>query len=160
VGKDQFVNIDLDSDVIDGHYGPVYAELHLNKIENEQSSFNLGIQAAATGKFPDAWIMETFMGVENAEAMLEDAHANRLANSDEVDAYLKARLIEKLQAKSAGKADAIPGSQVPAPAGAPGPVMMPADGMAGPPMDPMMRANVGLANNPMGGMPVAPPVMQ
>lgn len=159
VGSDQFVDIELDSEVIDGHYAPVYVDLRLNKIENEQAAYNLGIQAAATGKFPDAWIMETFFGVENADAMLEDAHANRIANSDEVDAYLKARLIEKLQAKAAGKADAIPGSTVPAPAGAPAQVM-PADGMAGPPLDPMMQASMGQTQvGPGAAGMVAPPVM-
>lgn len=174
IGKSEFVDLTLDSELIDGHYGPVYVELHLNKISNEQAAFNLGIQAMQTGRFPDEWVLETFFGEENASAMLEDAHAMRIANSQEVDAYLKARLIEALSAKLNGTADKLPGQNVPAPTGAtmppppgmlpPGPggppPMVPASGMAGPPQGPDVRAAMGQTQPAAGaaGM-VAPPVM-
>lgn len=167
VGQTSFVNFDLDSNLIDGHYGPVYVELKLQKPEDNHAAWNLGIQAASTGKFPDEFILERFFAVENAAEMVKDATAQRIAQSEPVMQYLTARLIERLQAKAQGTADKIPGQNVPAPGPippqmmGPGGPMPPSDGMAGPPMDPMMRATLGIPGGQAGpGGPMTAPVLQ
>jgi hypothetical protein len=157
VGANKFVDLDLDSDTIDGHYGPVYVTLKLQAPEENHASWNLGIQAKQA-EMPDEFILEKFFAVENAAEMVKDMMVQKIARSEPVLMYLAQRLVERLQAKAADTADAVPGSKVPMPAGAPpmmppGMPMVPNGGMAGPPMDPMMRATLGVAPGVPGGAP-------
>lgn len=157
VGEKSFVSMDLKPDVIDGHYGPVYVTLKLRAPEQDHASWNLGIQAmSAVG--PQPWVFEKFFAIENADSFVKQMMVLKLAYSDETMAYLNARLIERLQAKANNTADTIPGSKVPAPGPLPAPgmgvdpttgqPMMRADGSGGPPMDPMMKATLGIAPGP------------
>lgn len=160
VGPKTFVNFDLDSKVIDGHYGPVYVSLKLQAPEENHASWNLGIQAMQAG-MPMHFVLEKFFAVENADEMIREMVTQKLVEAPETFQYLTARLIERLQAKAQNTADKLPGQNVPAPAGIPGPpgpsAPVAANGVPGPPMDPMMRAQLGIPGGPSlpGGPPVA-----
>ena len=164
IGRTEFVDLELDSETIGGHYGPVYVELKLQAPEQNFQAWNLGAQMLGV-LGPDPYVFEKFFGMENAEAFTKDMLARQIAYSPEVMGYLKERLIAKLRAQAENVADAVPGSKVPAPAGfvppQPGGGMaVPADGgLAGPPIDAAGRAAMGIPPAAQGAPTITAPML-
>lgn len=135
VGEGSYVQMTLKTDELDGHYGPVFVKNLLRSPEDDYAKYQLGIQALSSG-LPPEFTMEKFFGVENAHAMVKDMMAKQIAYSPKVrDEYLIPRLIERLKAQNENRAEEIPGSKIPVPAGAP-PQQIPVDPMTGQPMLP------------------------
>lgn len=160
VGEDSFVNLTLSPALIDGFYGPVYVNMLLREPESDYASWQLGIQAIEAG-FPMDFVLDKLLKIENSGSMAQTMMARKIAFSPEViSGYVIPRFVEHLKAKVDSTADAMPGENVPAPAGASGlPTMT---GMAGGdvtnpgvPGDAMARAQMGIAiPGPMAGPPI------
>ena len=173
ISTDRFVSQRLDSKLIDGHYGPVFAELKLRAPEDDYAKWNLGIQAIER-MGPHPFIFEKFFGIENAEAFVEELQTRQIVNSETIGMLLQQRLAAKLAAKWDGTADPGPGSQTAAPASstavpdpsAPptlsGPLPLEAAAAVSPqgnmPLDARVRASMGVTPGPGGtGGPVTAP---
>lgn len=174
ISSDTFVSRKLDSKLIDGHYGPIFADLKLRAPEEDYAKWNLGIQALER-MGPVPFIFEKFFGIENADKFVDDLQTAQLVNSPEIAMYLKQRLIARLASVLDNVPDALPGANTAAggppvldpsapempqppgmpPAGGPVPVSqaasVSADGLVGGTQDPRMRAAMGMTAGPGGG---------
>lgn len=156
VGEGSYVQFTLTTKDIDNHYGPVFMKNQLRSPEDDYAKYQLGMQGLSTG-LPPEFVMEKFFGQENAHAMVKDMMAKQIAYSPKVrDEYLIPRLLERLQAKNENRAEALPGSKVPVPAGAP-PQQIPVDPMTGQPVAPMGAPPNGQPTPDMGTAPTPGP---
>lgn len=143
VGDNVYFNVDLNSDTIDGHYGPVYVTLQLRDPEDDFAKMNVGAQLL--DKLPLEFVLEKFFSIENSAETVKRMMVQRLVQSEEMlKGYLLPRLIEQLQAADKNVAPSDPGRKIAAPMGAPGAVQ-PVLGPNGVPMDPAAMAAAGAA---------------
>lgn len=112
VGEKQFVQVTLDSDLIDGHYGPVYVSLLLKDPEEDYAREEAGVRALSAG-LPLPFVLERFFRIENAEAMTRSILSRQIAFHPEmVTQFFVPRLMAALEAKTGSGA---PMERVPAP---------------------------------------------
>lgn len=130
VGDNVYFNVDLNSDTIDQHYGPVHYTLQLRSPEDDFAKMNVGAQLIE--KLPMEFVLEKFFSIENAAETVKRMTVQRIVQSDEViKGYLIPRLIEQLQAADKNTTPGDPGRKVPAPMGMGAPAGMMTDPATG-----------------------------
>lgn len=118
VGDNVYFNVDLNSETIDEHYGPVHFTLQMRSPEDDFAKMNVGAQLM--DKLPLEFVLEKFFGIENANETVKRMTIQKIVQSEEVvKGYLIPRLIEQLQAEDRNIAASDPGHRVAAPLGAP-----------------------------------------
>ena len=109
VGEKQFVQVTLDSDLIDGHYGPVYVSLALKDPEEDYAREEAGVRALGAGlQLP--FVLERFFRIENAESMTNSILSRQIAFHPEmVTKFFVPRLIAALEAQTGSGGPGGPG---------------------------------------------------